>query len=534
MSDLAAATLRHRPGDAGEVVARAARRRRHARRSAASSPTPSPRPARCSPPGPVTVVLGRANVAESADGVVAAAAAIHAAHPAGAVPLRAAPGQRARRPRHGPGARPAARPRHARRRRRRGSRAAAGRRCPASAGLDAAGHPRRPPPTARSTCSSCSAPTRSPTSPTATSPRRALAGARTVIAVDRFLTASAQQADVVLAAAGSPRPTARPPTSRAGSAPSARKVTPPGTARADWMIAAELAACLGADLGLESAGADLGGDRRGRAEPRRPHRRRHPRRAATASSSVAPSTTGGPRRRARGHAPRPDGPRHGPDAGVEADAADAADGGRRRRRPGGAAGRRGRGHRGPGRRRDADADATAAAARPARRRCSRFARPATDRAAGRRRLLAAPRRQPRSSTTTAPSSQHSPALAGLAGDTVLRLNPHDFDRLGVAAGSDGHASPRRRARSTLPVQRRRRASAAARPPSSLNQPGADRRRAHRRHRAGHRRSGWRRRDARARRRPAPRRRHRPRRGRSSSCFKVADHASRCCSSRCCS
>ena len=31
-----------------------------------------------------------------------------------------------------------------------------------------------------------------------------------------------------------------------------QKVTPPGTARADWMIAAELALRLGADLGLES------------------------------------------------------------------------------------------------------------------------------------------------------------------------------------------------------------------------------------------------------------------------------------------
>ena len=31
-----------------------------------------------------------------------------------------------------------------------------------------------------------------------------------------------------------------------------QKVTPPGTARADWMIATELAARLGADLGLDS------------------------------------------------------------------------------------------------------------------------------------------------------------------------------------------------------------------------------------------------------------------------------------------
>ena len=49
--------------------------------------------------------------------------------------------------------------------------------------------------------SCCSAPTRSPTSPTATS-LAGLDGAGTVIAIDTFLTESSRQADVVLPAAG--------------------------------------------------------------------------------------------------------------------------------------------------------------------------------------------------------------------------------------------------------------------------------------------------------------------------------------------
>ena len=39
-------------------------------------------------------------------------------------------------------------------------------------------------------------------------------------------------------------------------------------------------------------------------------------------------------------------------------------------------------------------------------------------------------------------TQHAPSLAGLAPGTVLRVNPYDFDRLGVAAGARG--APARR------------------------------------------------------------------------------------------
>jgi NADH-quinone oxidoreductase subunit G len=81
--------------------------------------------------------------------------------------------------------------------------------------------------------------------------RRALAGA-SVIAVDAFLTDSSRLADVVLPAAMFGE--------KAGSTTNIEgrvsrlnaKITPPGTARADWMIAAELADRLGGDLGLTS------------------------------------------------------------------------------------------------------------------------------------------------------------------------------------------------------------------------------------------------------------------------------------------
>ena len=59
---------------------------------------------------------------------------------------------------------------------------------PPSAGPRRRRHPAAPRPTAASTCSCCSAPTRSPTSPTATSPSGRSPAPRTVIAVDTFLT----------------------------------------------------------------------------------------------------------------------------------------------------------------------------------------------------------------------------------------------------------------------------------------------------------------------------------------------------------
>ena len=82
--------------------------------------------------------------------------------------------------------------------------------------------------------------------------QRALAGARRVIVVDTFLTASAAKADVVLAASAFAEK-AGTHTNLEGRVTSlARKVTPAGVTRADWMIAAELALELGTDLGYET------------------------------------------------------------------------------------------------------------------------------------------------------------------------------------------------------------------------------------------------------------------------------------------
>ena len=413
-------------------------RRRRPARSAASSPTRSAAAARLLADGPVTVVLGRPSVAESADGVVAAAAAIHAAHPEVRFLSRPAPRQRARRPRHGPGARAPARA---------GSRSATAgdvvrrRRVagvPAEPGPRRHRHPRRPPPPGKIDVLVLLGADPLADFPDRDLAARGLAGARTVIAVDLFLTASAEQADVVLAAAGLRRGRRHaPPTSRAGSARVAQKITPPGTARADWMIAAELARLLGADLGLESQAQILDGDRRGRAghagltpgarrrRPRRRRRRRPPTPCRRPPSEAVESAAVRP--------PRPTGPR-----------------------------RRGR--------------------RPPSRRPARLREP-----------LARPTARPAPAAVAAPVDayslrlvatrklydlgtdvQHSPSLAGLAPGTAVRLHPHDFDRLGVEAGTDGRRSPSARGLAgTLPVAPRRRRAPRARPPCSSTSPARD-------------------------------------------------------------
>ncbi len=85
--------------------------------------------------------------------------------------------------------------------------------------------------------------------------RRALAGARTVIAVDTLPSASVKAADVVLPAAGYAETEGTTTNLEGRVSKLSPKVTPPGTARSDWTIAAELAFRLGDDLGLESVGA---------------------------------------------------------------------------------------------------------------------------------------------------------------------------------------------------------------------------------------------------------------------------------------
>ncbi len=74
----------------------------------------------------------------------------------------------------------------------------------------------------------------------------------TVVAVDLFPTPSVRAAHVVLPAAAFTESSGSHTNLEGRITAIRQKVTPPGTARADWAIAAELAGYLGADLGIES------------------------------------------------------------------------------------------------------------------------------------------------------------------------------------------------------------------------------------------------------------------------------------------
>ncbi len=90
--------------------------------------------------------------------------------------------------------------------------------------------------------------------------RRALAGARRIIAVDTFLTQSSSLAHVVLAASAYAEKAGTTTNLEGRVSTVARQVTPAGATRADWMIAAELALELSADLGyggVEEITADI-------------------------------------------------------------------------------------------------------------------------------------------------------------------------------------------------------------------------------------------------------------------------------------
>ncbi|MEQ1702157.1 MAG: NADH-quinone oxidoreductase subunit NuoG [Ilumatobacteraceae bacterium] len=90
--------------------------------------------------------------------------------------------------------------------------------------------------------------------------RRALAGARRLIAVDTFLTQSSRLAGVVLAASAYAEKAGSTTNLEGRVSTVARQVTPAGATRADWMIAAELAVHLGGNLGygtVEEITADI-------------------------------------------------------------------------------------------------------------------------------------------------------------------------------------------------------------------------------------------------------------------------------------
>lgn len=85
--------------------------------------------------------------------------------------------------------------------------------------------------------------------------RRGLAGAGFVLAIDCFANDSVRQADVVLPAVGFAEKSGTTTNIEGRVSRLNQKVTGPGTSRADWVIACELAARLGGDLGFESVEA---------------------------------------------------------------------------------------------------------------------------------------------------------------------------------------------------------------------------------------------------------------------------------------
>ena len=179
--------------------------------------------------GEFTVVSGGPRWPTRAPTSAAAASAILRGSSRGPLPAGPAPGQRPRRPRHGPRPGRAARPGQARRRPPTGTRPRGTRCRPSRASTAPASS--RPPPTAASTRWSCSAPTRWPTSPTATSP--SAASPAPAPSSPRHLPHRLGRRGRRRARRrpATPRSAAPPPTSRAGSACSARRSrrpAPPG------------------------------------------------------------------------------------------------------------------------------------------------------------------------------------------------------------------------------------------------------------------------------------------------------------------
>jgi NADH-quinone oxidoreductase subunit G len=279
---------------------------------------------------------------------------------------------------------------------------------------------------------------------------RGLAGARTVIATDLFLTDSSRQADVVFPAAGYAECSGTTTNLEGRISTVAQKVTPPGTARADWMIAAELAFRLGGDLGVES-GDDLWAE----IERVAPSHR-------GITTSLLDSLAGG------------DGivaPLAARDLGGELDTDRSVDGSVIPEGTGddasGAAGEASKAEAAAraddgsddsvelrAEANEAEADAVARSDEPGeevrepstgplapqllRFRGADHEPPTAPVDAYSLRLVAARRLYDRGVLL-----QHSPTLAELAAGTVLRLNPYDYDRLGVAAGEQVKVSSAR-------------------------------------------------------------------------------------------
>ena len=230
---------------------------------------------------------------------------------------------------------------------------------------------------------------------------RALAGASHVIAVDTFVSESVQHAEVVLAAAAFGEVEGTTTNLEGRVTVLNQQVTAPGTARADWMIAAELARLLGSDLQVESAD-DLWAEIEQVAPSHHGLTTEVLYAAGSADGVVVPLPADEP---AEAPADEDQAAEGEPVAATDAD--DAA---------------------------EADADPVAEPAGPERPVPLTFAAgealepPAVD--AYSLRLFASRRLYDLGTLV-----QTSPALAGLPSGTVLRVNPYDFDRLGVPEGS---------------------------------------------------------------------------------------------------
>ncbi|MEQ8843123.1 MAG: NADH-quinone oxidoreductase subunit NuoG [Acidimicrobiales bacterium] len=249
LSGIAAHSLHPRPGEVGDVAAALVAATSGSAAAAGGIDADAIAAAAASIEGPVTVVLGRACLAESSAGTVAAANAL-AALPGvsflsalrrgnvhGALDNGLAPGLLPGRTTLGAGA---------------ARFADAWPSVPASAGLDAIGilEAARDGKIDVLVLLGCDPLNDLPDRDLA---KAGLEGAGYVVAVDMLPNDSTDSyANTVLAAAG--------PTESSGTFTNLegrvsvceQKVTPAGTARADWMIAAEIALRLGADLGVDS------------------------------------------------------------------------------------------------------------------------------------------------------------------------------------------------------------------------------------------------------------------------------------------
>jgi NADH-quinone oxidoreductase subunit G len=424
-SALARASLRHRPGEVVPLVRALLGRGTADRRVAGVEPDAVREAAELLADRPVTVILGRTNLAESSAALAMAATTIHDAHPDvrflsglrranvhGALDLGLAPGLLPGRVTLD-GARDWFATRWPT--------------LPQSRGLDAAGILRAAADGKIDTLVLLGA------DPLADFPdrdlaERGLAGARTVIACDQFLTESVKQADVVLPVAGYAEVVGTTTNLEGRVSLLDQKVTPPGTAQPDWVIAADLADRLGHDLGLIS-----------------------PEQIWKEIEAVAPAFAGvtldllrSPHGRDGVVVPRPPAVTPvalsglaDPDLRVDTDAGDASEGDASEGDAGGA----GDAESGAG---DGAADAAGAGEVPAAEAVDvsqppPVGVPLPDRPvidpptldAYSLRLIVTRKLYDRGTLV-----RHAPSLADLTERAGLRLHPHDFDRLGVAAGDD--------------------------------------------------------------------------------------------------